>query len=188
MKIILGSSSPRRKHILEELGLDFEIKSPDIDEKAIRSNDYKQLTVLVARAKAETLKAMIEEPAIVITADSVVVIEGKLFEKPADENEAKEFLRGYGASPVRIHSGLVVLNTQTGEFREGVETATLYFKKFSEKIIEDLVSHGEVLGGAGALIVNNPTIRDHILEIEGDWDTAMGMSGKLLRRFMDELK
>jgi len=188
MKIILGSSSPRRKQVLEKMGIEFEIISPSIDEKVIRSTDYKELPLLVARAKAESLKSKILKPAIVIVADSVVVMKDMLFEKPESETQAKQFLRGYGESPVLIHSALVVFNTETGEMREAVETTTLYFKKFSERIIDDLVSHGEVLDGAGALIVSNPTIREHILHIEGEWESAMGLSAIRTKEFIDSLK
>lgn len=188
MKIILGSSSPRRKHILKELGLEFEILAPDIDEKAIRSTDFKELPLLVARAKAESLKSRVKEPVIVIVADSVVVAGGKLMEKPESEAEAMEFLRSYGAHPVYLYSGLVVFNTETGEQREGVETTTIYFRKFDERVIQDLVAHGEVMGGSGALILENPTIKQNILHVEGEWESASGLPKSMTLKFLEELK
>ncbi|NQS90060.1 Maf family protein, partial [Patescibacteria group bacterium] len=89
MKIILGSQSKGRKKMLEEMGVEFEIMPADIDEKAIRLKDPKELVLVIARAKADALKPRISEPAILITSDQVVVWQGKIREKPENGKEAR---------------------------------------------------------------------------------------------------
>src|ERR1035437_10016311 len=99
MKIILGSSSAGRKLIMGELaqefGFDFEVMSPDIDEKAVRSDSPSDMVMAIANAKVDVLISKIKEPAILICSDQVVLYEGKIREKPVDEKEAREFLQSY---------------------------------------------------------------------------------------------
>src|SRR3989344_872465 len=95
MKIILGSSSKYRKELLENAGYQLQVMVPDIDEKAIRTDDFNQLPLLVARAKLDALIPKIAEPSIAITADVIVVCAGSVYEKPKDEQEARFFLKSY---------------------------------------------------------------------------------------------
>ena len=82
MKIILGSPSRFRKKIFSQIVQDFSSMSTDIDEKAIRSDDPEQLTLLIANTKASALEKQIAEPAILVTADQVVVFDGQIREEP----------------------------------------------------------------------------------------------------------
>lgn len=102
MKIILGSSSKPRRKVMEDNNYVFEIMSPDIDEKAIRSENYYELPLLLARAKAEALLSRIQkdeisrtnyEQAIIITADQITVCEGDLHEKPKDEKKGERIFK-----------------------------------------------------------------------------------------------
>src|SRR3989344_9516090 len=92
MRIILGSKSPRRATILKEMGYEFEIMPSHIDERAITSDDPAQLALLLARAKADALLPKITPPAILITADLIVVWNGQIREKPTTPDEARRFL------------------------------------------------------------------------------------------------
>ena len=73
MKIILGSQSKGRRHVLESMGYEFGVMSSNIDEKAIRFNDPQKLTIALAHAKADALLPRIQEPALLITSDQVVL-------------------------------------------------------------------------------------------------------------------
>src|SRR3989339_531887 len=119
MKIILGSQSQQRKRVLKEMGYEFEVLPADIDEKKIRHEDPRQLTVMLAKAKASAICSRISEPALIITADQVVVCNGKVYEKPRDVAEAKAFLQSYADYPAECVNGVVVTNTATGKQIEG---------------------------------------------------------------------
>lgn len=144
MKIILGSKSKGRKKILEEMGFQFEVKTANIDEKTIRFEDPKELTLALARAKAEALKPQISEPAILITSDQVVVWEGKIREKPENEKEVKEFLEGYELFPAETVTAVVVTNIETGKQAEGIDIAKVYFHPFSKEDVDELIKEGSV--------------------------------------------
>ncbi|KAB2083491.1 hypothetical protein ES319_A05G270800v1 [Gossypium barbadense] len=101
-KIILGSSSIARRNILAEMGYEFSLMSADIDEKGIRKEKPEELVMALAEAKADSIVSKLqtmnnqdkdEKPTILIAADTVVVYEGVVREKPANEKEAREFIK-----------------------------------------------------------------------------------------------
>src|SRR3989338_4937745 len=100
MKIILGSGSKSRRQILSDLGYEFEIVLPDIDEKSIRDADPSKLVLKIANAKADKVLKMVSGPYLIITGDQVVNCNGKILEKPVDAAQAREFIRGYHLYPL----------------------------------------------------------------------------------------
>ena len=91
MNIILGSKSSGRKYVLQQAGYVFDIMISDIDEKAIRSDNYEELPLLIARAKAKALLKKIIEPSILITGDGIVMCNGQMREKPESEEQARAY-------------------------------------------------------------------------------------------------
>ena len=188
MKIILGSSSAPRQKILKDLGYEFEIIKPDLDEKSIRRGKPEDLVLAIANAKADNVLAQVKEPAIVITADSVVVINGKIIEKPVSKEEAYKFLAGISAGePQTLVSALVVTNTATGKRLSGVDEGTVIFFEIPEDIIKDFVEGGEAFNHAGAFAIQNPIFYDRIKEIKGEFETIAGLSKTLVQKFIKEL-
>jgi septum formation protein len=188
MKIILGSSSKGRAQVLKNLGFEFEVKPANIDEKAIRTGDFRQLPLLVARAKNEALKAQIKEPAILITGDSVVIWKDALREKPVNVDEAREFLRGYADGPAELVSAVVVTNLETGKSMEGVESGKIYFHKFPETVIEDLIEHGAIMHAAGAFLAEMEIFKKYTVHMEGNMDTIMGLPGELTKKLIEQIQ
>jgi septum formation protein len=174
MKIILGSESKWRKMMLEDMGIKFKVMPANIDEKAIRINDPKELTLSLARAKAAALKTQITGPAILITSDQVVVCDGVILEKPETAEQAKSFLRGYNHSPAEVVTAVVVTNLSTGKTAETVDTSTVFFYLFTEQIIEDLIKDPDVYALCGAFKVSEG-FKKQIQRIEGKRDSVIGL-------------
>ncbi len=191
MKIILGSSSAGRKLIMSELaqefGFDFEVMSPDIDEKAIRSNSPSDLVMAIANAKADVLVSKIKEPAILICSDQVVLYEGKIREKPVDEKEARKFLESYTTVHPETLGAVVVVNTKIGKRASGLQKSKVYFKPLPKKIIDEHIKNGVSLKGAGGFSIHDPTLKDHVDHIEGGFDSATGLSKELVKRLIIEV-
>lgn len=173
--------------MLEEMGIDFEVMAAHIDEKAIRREDPKELVMAIARAKTDALKSRISKAAILITADQVVVWQGKIREKPENAKEAREFLEGYNVHPVETVGALVVSNLQTGERAEGVDTAIVHFNPFSETDIEWLIADGQVFTLAGGFTIEGNMWERHIKKIEGTRDSVIGLSKDLTQRLISEV-
>lgn len=188
MKLILGSGSKGRKLILENAGFAFDIMTADINEKAIRSKNYEELPLLIARAKAEALLPKIAEPAILITSDQVVVCGGELWEKPKDKEEAKRFLKSYSEGKAgQTNTSVVVINTGNGKRAEGVDIAKAYFKEIPDEVIDKFIEEGNALSLAGGFTVNNPILMPYIDKIEGDEDSIIGLPMKLVKKLLTEV-
>lgn len=188
MKVILGSSSAGRKLIMDELskeiGFEFEIVSPDIDEKAIRSKNPEDLVMAIANAKADALISKIQEPAILITSDQVVLCKDKIREKPVSEEEAREFLQSYADSHPKTLGAVVVVNTLTGKRASGFQRSTVYFKPFPKEIIDEHIRSGMSMRGAGGFCMHDPILKDYTGHIVGGYDSAVGLSKELVKKLI----
>jgi len=184
--------------VLESMGYEFEVMSSDIDEKAFRFDDPKKLTLALAHAKADALlprilpaqhsrSARIHEPALLITADQVIFYNGSIREKPADEKEARAFLRSYGAYPIETIAAVVVTNTATKERREGVDVARVWLTPLAESLIDVLIAEGETLSLAGGFTLRNPLLKPYIEKIEGEFESIIGLPKKLTERLIREI-
>lgn len=188
MKIILGSQSTGRKQVLTNAGYTFDIMTADIDEKSIRSDNYKELPLLLAQAKAAKLLPQITEDAILITSDQVVVCNNELREKPESEEEAYRYLRDYSAgSPAQTHTAVVVTNTKTGKQAEGVHTVQIYFHQIPENIIASLIKEGTIMKTAGGFMVEHPLLKPYVKQIDGPRDSVTGLPLKLTEELIKKV-
>lgn len=187
MKLILGSSSKYRKDILKKAGYVFNILIPDINEKLIKTSDLYERPLILARAKAKDLVKKVKEPSLIVTLDTIVIGEGKLYEKPETEKEAREFLKKYseGLAPETL-SAIVVINTKTGKKYEGVDRAQVFFKKFSNAMIENFIKNGEPLTRAGGFGAKHPIMKPYVDRIKGTEESVSGIPLHLLKKLLTE--
>lgn len=174
MKIILGSRSNGRKRILTEMGFDFECMQADIDEKSIRDDNAEKLTLALANAKADAILPRIKENVILITSDQVVRWNDGIREKPENKNEAREFLDTLGRYPAETVTAVTVVNTKTGERRDGVDIARVYFKEIPTEDIDKLIGEGKIFSWAGAFCIDDPIIKKYVEKIEGERESIIG--------------
>lgn len=186
-KIILGSSSPARRRIFERLGWEFEVMAADIDEQAIRRSDPRELVLAIANAKADALLSRISESAILITADTVVLYNGVIREKPRSEEEAREFLESYAYNPVGVVGAIVVANTGNGKRVEAVQTSSIHFKPTIVEVIDAHIANGNAMRGAGGFVFNDPILAPHIDSFEGTMENAMGLDTEVLQELIRQV-
>lgn len=187
MKLILGSKSFGRRKVLKDAGYEFEIMVADIDEKAIRSNNYEELPLLIARAKARALLKKIHEPVVLITSDQVVVCNGRLREKPETEKEAREYLESYSQYPAQTNTAVVVINTKTGKQLEAVDISKVYFKNIPASVIDTLIKEGKIMHTAGGFIIENSILEPYVTQIEGDIKSVTGLPIKVTEELMRQV-
>lgn len=186
MKLILGSSSKFRRQVMDELGLQYDTVSPDIDEKAIRFSDPDELVLAIANAKADAVCMHVHEPALVITSDQVVVWNGEIREKPTSIEQAREFIRSYSEHPAVIVNGMTVTNTETGKRVQGVEAMHAWYMPIPEIHVELLATHDNALLSAGGLRFENPIMQKFMIHTDGSRDIALGLPKKLLTKLLSE--
>ncbi|KAJ9186577.1 hypothetical protein P3X46_002132 [Hevea brasiliensis] len=194
-KIILGSSSVARRKILAEMGYEFEIITADIDEKCIRKEKPEELVMALAEAKADAIIAKLQaenilekdaELTILIAADTVVVYEGAVREKPSSEEEARHFMKGYSGGHAATVSSVLVTNLKTGFRKVECDRVEIYFHEIPDEVIEKLIEEGLVLRVAGGLIIEHPLILPCVKEVVGTTDSVMGLPKALTEKLVKE--
>ncbi|MBI4438093.1 Maf family protein [Candidatus Uhrbacteria bacterium] len=186
MTIILGSSSHYRKAVLTSMGISFSVISPDIDERAIRRDDSRQLVEAIAQAKMDAVLRRVEGEAIVITSDMVIVVAGVVREKPRTKEEAYAFLATLSTSPQIATSCTVVCNTATGKRLSAVDEVIVTFDPIPEENIQTFVESGEVFRYAGALAAEHPLFKP-FMHFEGEWESLMGLPKEKTKKMIEAL-
>lgn len=151
-KIILASASPRRKELLEKLGVEFETHESGFDEETIKTEDPVELAEELAIQKALTVGSKYDD-AIVIGGDTVVYARGELVGKPVDRKDAERILRLLSGSTHLIVTGVAVVNTLTGEQIAGHEEGWVRFRELSDDEIKKYVESEVWRGFAGGYAI-----------------------------------
>lgn len=148
--LILASGSPRRKDLLSLLQLEFEIDPAIGPEEPYAGRDPAEYVRQLAVAKASEVARRRTDPALVVGADTVVVLGGLLLGKPADEEEAKWMLRLLSGQTHQVYTGVAVVEIPGFLTRDAVEVTDVTFKALTDERIERYVRTGEPLDKAGA--------------------------------------
>jgi septum formation protein len=158
---------------MDILGFAYEIRPSRIDEKAIREDDPKRLATLLAEAKARTIADGIDD-AIIVAGDAVVSKNGRIYEKPADRAEAREFLREFSGNTVEFVTAGAVMNAASGRLLSTVHGSKIVFRTLLDSEIADYVQRYDVLKFAGAFD-GDGVIRfaDHV---SGSYNFATGVA------------
>lgn len=172
-KIILASTSSRRKELLQHIGVPFEAVGSNYEEDMTLDIEPHELAKLLSRGKAEEVAGRTEN-AIVVGADTFVVSEGKIMGKPKNAGEATEMLEGISGKSVSVITGYTIIDTDTGKvLSEAVETK-VWFKKINAREIAEYVATGEPLDRAGAFGMQDLSLL-FIEKLEGDFFNAVGL-------------
>lgn len=183
-KIILASNSPRRKELLSGLDLDYNIVVlPDIDESYPQDINKEEVALYIAKKKAKAYKSLLTENTLVITADTVVVLEEKVLGKPIDESEAKDMLRQLSGKTHQVITG-VCLTTNDKQKTFSV-ISDVRFSNLEDSEIEYYVSKYRPLDKAGAYGIQEWIGYVAVEYIGGSYFNVMGLP---IQRLYQELK
>lgn len=191
-KIILGSSSLARRKILTEMGYEFTVMTADIDEKAIRKEIPEELVMALAEAKADAIISKLQttdslkdaHSTLLITADTVVVYQGIIREKPSSKEEARQFIKGYSGGHAQVVGSVLVTNLETGIRIAGWDKAEVYFHDIPEEAIDSLIDEGIVFNVAGGLMLEHPLTLPFVDTVVGTIDSVMGLSKPLTEKLI----
>lgn len=181
-RIVLASQSPRRRELLTLIGIPHEVRPADLDETRRPGESPSSYVERLAREKASTI-ARREPAALVIGADTTVVLDGDIFEKPVGPADAVRMLRRLSG---RTHTVLTAVAVARGEaVHSGVESVEVTFRALAEQDIEAYVATGEPLDKAGAYGIQG--YGAVIVErIHGDYFAVMGLAlGRLVTLMRD---
>lgn len=182
MRIILASGSPRRRELLEQIGLKFEIMLSDTEEN-IDEKSPEKLVESLSRQKAEAVFSMLpdKEEVLVIGADTVVAREDSVLGKPEDEKAAIEMLKKLSGRDHQVYTGVTLLYRPAGKHSaEKVQRKTFHevtevrFFPLTEGEIAAYVETGDSMDKAGAYGIQGYFAR-YVESIEGDYNNVVGL-------------
>ena len=179
--LVLASSSPQRRAILERLGIAFEVREVDVRE--LEHGEPRQLALENARRKAQAAaRAGAEE--VVLGCDTIVCRDGAIYGKPADEAAARETLRALGGATHEVLSGLVLL--MPGGERSAVARTAVTFRELDDDLLEWYVTTGEWRGRSGGYAIQKAGAA-LVRTLDGECENVVGLPVATLLDLCPEL-
>ena len=174
-RIILASSSARRKELLEQVGLKFEIFSPDIDESVCIGESADHYVQRLAQQKAQAILAQFPD-AIVIAPDTSLVLDHKIIGKPESKQHAFEIWTALSDRQHDVLSGVCVRSSECdpNTIQSMVVRTQVHFRKLSQLDMEQYWATGEPIGKAGAYAIQGYAAQ-FIPRIEGSYSNVVGL-------------
>ncbi len=169
--LILASSSPRRRELLHQLGLEFTVVTADIDETPLAGEDHTSYTLRLADAKARAVLAQYPD-AVIIGADTTVAVDDQLLGKPLDAQDAARMLRLLSGRSHHVTTAVAVLTRK--ETLIAAETTRVFFSALTEEDLAAYIGTGEPFDKAGAYAIQGRAAQ-WIPRIEGDFSNVVGL-------------
>ena len=172
-QLVLASSSPRRRELLTELGIPFQVIPSNAPEEQLEGESAEEMVRRLSRDKAMVVAAQ-QEDGFVIGADSTVVLNGRSIGKPADEAEARRMLRELWGTRHQVSTGLTVINVPTGKQITDHMTADILMREFSEEEMEESIASGVPMDKAGAYAIQDKEFRPARM-LDGCYSNVVGL-------------
>jgi septum formation protein len=186
MKLILASASPRRAEILRDAGISFSVLSSAVDETPYPDETPQQMVQRLANAKAELVAARAVGPAILVAADTVVVVDGQILGKPRSTDDARRMLHLFSGRTHSVITGVSVIRLPEMERRQFIESTLVTFVPLSRDEISHYLATEEPYDKAGAYAIQGYAGR-YIPRIEGCYFNVVGLPLAHLVNVLHEL-
>ena len=184
--IILASNSPRRRELLSGLGLDYEVRTlPGIDESYPDTLQGEEIPVYISSKKASAYLDALKDNELLITADTIVWLDGRVLGKPADEDEARQMLRDLSGKTHQVITGVTLATTTFQKSFASVSQVT--FASLTEEEISYYVTHYHPMDKAGSYGVQEWIGFIGVERIEGSYFNVMGLPVQRLYRELKEI-
>lgn len=183
-KVILASNSPRRKELLGGLGIPYEVKTmPDIDESYPEGLGCEDIPLHIARTKAEAYRPVMQEDELIVTADTIVWLDGIVMGKPKDKEEACSMLRNLSGRTHQVVTGVCITTKEKQTTFASVTDVT--FASLTEEEISHYVNHYKPMDKAGAYGIQEWIGFVGVQRISGSYFNVVGLP---IQRLYTELK
>ncbi|HEX4545849.1 MAG TPA: Maf family protein [Candidatus Acidoferrum sp.] len=186
MKLILASASKRRADILRHAGIPFTVVSSAVDETPVPGENAHDLVQRLAAAKAGLVAARAVGPAIVVGADTVVLLDGHILGKPRTTDDARHMLAKLSGRTHSVVTGVALIRLPDAEHRSFVETTHVHFADLSPDDITRYLESGEPFDKAGSYAIQGRA-GCYIPRIEGCYFNVVGLPLARLHQSLSEL-
>ena len=185
-KVILASGSPRRREILKQMGIEFEIDVPDVDE-TVEGTPEEMVSLLAERKALAVAHKLYDrgENGLIVGADTLVALDGRALGKPADDDEAQSMLRSLSGRSHEVYTGVCVVKVRDGELEiMRVPACTeVRFRELTDEEIDAYVATGEPRDKAGAYAIQGGA-KAFVESYNGSKSNVIGLPRDLLRRML----
>lgn len=172
--VILASSSPRRRQLLAQIGVQFTVVPPDADESQLPDESPQQMVQRLAQLKARAVAGQ-QPTGLVLGADTTVVLNNAVLGKPTDPSDAGRMLRNLSGKAHTVFTGWAIVDAATGAEVMGCGSADVTFRPLDDDEIEAYVATGSPLDKAGSYGIQDDLGAVFIERIEGDYYTVVGL-------------
>lgn len=184
MKLILASKSPRRLMLLQKAGVNPLVKAFDTDETITEKLTPERTVVTLAERKALAAKNALGTDDVILASDTVVALDGVIFGKPKDDEDAKRILHTLSGKAQKVLTGVCVINGD--KMISDFDCTYVCFRDLSDSEIDEYVASGESRGKAGAYAVQENG-GHFVSEMKGEYDNVVGLPVKLCAKLIFEL-
>jgi septum formation protein len=189
MEFILASQSPRRREILSDAGFNFKVLTVEISETFNENLNLDEQIIGVAQTKGEaiarTIKPSKSNEILILSADTVVVLQHEKFGKPKDQNEAKQILLKLRGQTHSVKTGVCFIHLPTFQIYTGIDTSTVSFKNFSESELENYLQTKEWADKAGAYGIQGAAAK-LVESHKGSLTNIIGLPIELVQSMMEK--
>lgn len=184
-RLILASGSPRRRELISLLGVPFIIRAANADERQVDGESPAEMVVRLSQVKARSIgDARCDE--LVIAADTVVALDGKVLGKPVDRDDAVRMLRLLRGRLHNVYSGISAWHPAGGRMVSELANSAVWMRDYGDDEIARYVDSGDPMDKAGAYAIQHPVF-DPVARIDGCWLSVMGFPlchlGRALAQF-----
>ena len=184
-KFILASQSPRRAQLLRQLGIEFDTIPSNVDESLIPRVKPVAYVKKLASMKAKAVAKKVKE-GIIISADTMVVLDGKLIGKPKDMSDASATIRSLSGKVHLVVSGVCIMDKSTGKTKTTATTTRVKFRELSDDLIKWYLGTGEPLGKAGSYGIQGKGAI--LIEwIKGDYSNVVGLPLVTFAKMLEDM-
>ncbi len=172
LSLLLASSSPRRRELLERIGLSFTIARPDIDESPVADEPPDQYVARLSREKSLAMGSPAET--LILTADTTVADGDLIVGKPIDAADADATLRALRGRAHKVYTGVTLRAAHTGRMETTVTTTTVWMRDYTDDEIAQYIARGEPFDKAGSYAIHDREFHP-VARIEGCYTSVMGL-------------
>jgi len=171
--LVLASQSPRRKELLEVLGIPFSIVVPGVDETPLAGELPQDYVVRIARTKGMDVATRVRG-SVILAADTVVTLNNEILGKPVDRPDAMRMLETLAGREHLVYTAVCVIDQSSGTMREGLDQTRVWFNPMTREQILEYIDRENVMDKAGAYAIQG-FVSVYIPRIEGSYSNVMGL-------------
>ena len=183
-KITLGSGSPRRKALLKDLGIDFEVKKSNVEETFPKHLIGSEISEYLVKIKALSFDPP-KENEIIVTGDTIVCHRDQILEKPEDKADARQMLKSLSGHQHQVISSFCIYHRS--DFEVVSDQTDVHFKALTDQEIEHYINNYEIFDKAGAYAIQDWIGKIGVEKINGSFYTVMGMPIHLVYQSLQEI-